>query len=303
MYRYRISGLHVSSQLELPGAIPEASQAEAADVTIRRATVPITLQGAATSDPSWEMAGEKFLLRVPRLARFLIARGQEIDVELEPDVRERDVTGVVLGTSFGVLLHQRGALVLHGAAVASDGRAIVICGVSGAGKSTLAAALCREGCLFAADDICLIGLNGQREPIVQSDGRQLKLWQESIAKLDLGERRGEAVVDTFEKYYVQPFDRIATPPKLSAIYVLRVAHPSLHAGIESLALPDAIRMLEYESYRPRLRAKIGSKPEMLRQAAAVLGHAKAFVLIRPRAFEHLEETVATLRRHWDALDR
>ena len=90
------------------------------------------------------MAGEKFLLRVPRLARFLIAHGREIDVELEPDAKQRDALGFVLGTSFGVLLHQRGAFVLHGAAVASDGRAIVICGESGAGKSTLAAALCQR---------------------------------------------------------------------------------------------------------------------------------------------------------------
>jgi hypothetical protein len=303
MYRYRIGGLHVSSQLELPGAIPEASRAEATDVTIRLATVPVTLEGAATSSPAWEIAGEKFLLRVPRLARFLIARGQKIDVKLEPDAKERDATGFLLGTSFGILLHQRGALVLHGAAVASGGRSIAICGVSGAGKSTLAAALCREGCSFVADDICVISLNGQREPIVQSDGRQLKLWQESIDKLDLSERRGEAVRDTFEKYFIQPFDRIAEPPKLSAIYVLRWAHSPLQASIESLALPDAIRMLEYEAYRPELRAKMGCQSEILAQAAAVFGHAKAFLLIRPGGFEHMEETVAILRKHWDALDR
>ena len=313
MYSYRISGLHVSSQFELPGAIPEASQTELADVTIRRTTVPstlegadpATLEGADTSGPTWQMAGEKFLLRVPRLARFLIAHGREIDVELEPDAKQRDAIGFVLGTSFGILLHQRGALVLHGAAVASDGRAIVICGESGAGKSTLAAALCREGCSFAADDICVISLNGQREPIVQSDGRQLKLWQESIVNLDLSTRRGEAVLDKFEKYYVQPFDRIAEPPKLSAIYVLRLARPRprKQAGIVSLALPDAIRMLEYEAYRPGLCAKIKSRPTMLAQAAALFGHAKVFLLIRPVGFEHLKDTVASVLEHWDALDR
>ena len=109
--------------------------------------------------------------------------------------------------------------------------------------------------------------------------------------------------DTFEKYYVQPFDRITESPKLSAIYVLREAHPPLQAGIESLALPDAIRLLEYQTYRPNLRAKMGSKPAMLAQAAAVFGHAKAFLLIRPRGFEHMEETVAILRQHWEALGR
>ena len=305
MYSYRISGLHVYSQLDLPGAIPEAAQPEVADITIRCAAVPATLEGAARSGPDWdwEMVGERLLLRVPRVARFLIARGQEIDVDLEPDAKERDAAGFVLGIAFGILLHQRGALVLHGAAVASDGHAIAICGESGAGKSTLAAALCKEGYSFVADDICVIGLNGQQEPIVQSDGRQLKLWQELIAQLDLSERCGEAVRDTFEKYYIQPFDRITEPPKLSAVYVLRAAHSPLEAGIESLALPDAIRLLEYQTYRPKLRAKIGSKPAMLAQAAAVFGHAKAFLLIRPRGFEHMGETVVTLRKHWEALGR
>ena len=312
MYSYRISGLHVSSQFELPGAIPEAVRTELADVTIRRRTVPATLEGAgpaalegADTGLTWQMAGEKFLLQVPRLARFLIAHGREIDVELEPDVNQRDAIGFVLGTSFGVLLHQRGALVLHGAAVASGGRAIVLCGESGAGKSTLAAALCREGCSFVADDICVISLSGQREPIVQSDGRQLKLWQESIVNLDLRTRRGDAVLDKFEKYYVRPFDIIAEPPKLSAIYLLRSARPRprKQAGILSVALPDAIRMLEYEAYRPGLCAKIKSKPTMLAQAAAVFGHAKVFLLIRPVGFEHLKDTVASVLEHWDTLDR
>jgi hypothetical protein len=303
IYSYRITGLHVSSELELPGAIPETLQAKTVDINIRRAPVPCTLEGASTSGPNWEIADRRFLLRVPGLARFLIAYGQDIAVELEPDANESDVTGWVLGTSFGLLLHQRGALALHGAAVASDGRAIAICGPSGIGKSTLAAALCRQGCSFATDDICVIGLNGEREPIVQSDGRQLKLWHESIAKLDLGERRGEAVRDTFDKYYIEPFDSIAEPPKLSAIYVLRETRPPMQPGIESLALPDAMRMLEYEAYRPGFRAKMGSKPDLLEQGAAVFSHAKAFLLIRPRGFEHLPETVETLRKHWDALDR
>jgi hypothetical protein len=301
MPEYRISGLTVASEFDLPGAVPICTSNERPDVAIHHATVPATLEGATTSSPTLEIAGEEFLFRVPRLARFLIARGQEITVQLEPNAKERDAARFVLGTAFGILLHQRGALALHGAAVASDGRAIAICGVSGVGKSTLAAALCREGCSFAADDICVIGLNGQREPIVQADGRQLKLWQESIANLDLNERRGEAVRDAFEKYYVQPFDRIAEPPKLSAIYVLREARPPLRAGIQSLALPDAMRMLENEVYRPGLYAKMGSNPERLAQAAAVFAHAKAFLLIRSRGFEHLHETVATLRKHWDAL--
>jgi hypothetical protein len=109
------------------------------------------------------------------------------------------------------------------------------------------------------------------------------------------------VRDSFEKYYIAPFGSAAEPPRLSVIYVLREARPPLKDGIESLALPDAVRTLDYEAYRPGLRAKIGHKPQMLAQAAAMLGHTKVFLLIRPRGFEYLPGTVAALRAHWDAL--
>jgi hypothetical protein len=87
------------------------------------------------------------------------------------------------------------------------------------------------------------------------------------------------------------------------ISVLREARPPLKEGIELLALPDAMRMLDYQAYRPGLRAKLGSKPQMLVQAAALFGHAKVFTLVRPRGFEHMQETIAILREHWDALGR
>jgi hypothetical protein len=289
--------------LELPGAIPGNTALGNESVSIRRGLVPDCLRGATTSGPTWEMVGETFLLRVPRVARFVIEAGRQITVAIEPGAKERDATGFILGPAFGILLHQRGALVLHGAAVASEGRAIAICGMSGEGKSTLAAALCRDGCSFAADDICVIGLDEQRRPVVLPDGRQLKLWSQSIEKLDLVALRGEAVRDTIEKYYIDAFDSTEASPRLSGIYVLREARPPLQAGIESLTLPDAMRILEYEAYRPRLRELIGQKPELLAQAAATLSHAKAFLLTRPRGFEHLPETVASLRAHWNSLDR
>jgi len=301
MPNYFISGLRVSSELELPGAIPDDTRTGKATVSIRRGLVPASLRGATESGPNWQILRDTFLLRFPRLARFAIKGGRRITVAIEPGARERDAIDF-LGVVFGILLHQRGALVLHGAAVAKDGRAIAICGTSGAGKSTLAAALCRDGCSFAADDICVIGLDEQRQPVVLPDGRQLKLWKDSIDQLELVARQGDAVRETLEKYYIDPFDSAAAPPRLSAIYVLREARPPLRTIIESLALPDAMRALEYEAYRPRLRAKIGRKSEMLAQAAATLGHAKAFRLTRPRGFEYLAETVASLRAHWNSLD-
>ena len=302
MHDYRICGLTVASELELPGAVYAFPSPVGAQVFIRRDTVPASIDGATASGPTWEMDSDTFLLRVPRLARFLIRSGRDIAVEVEAGAIEQDVTGFVLGSVFGILLHQRGALVLHGSAVARNGRAIAICGHSGAGKSTLAAALCREGFSFVTDDLCVVGLDDDRQPVVLPDGRRLKLWKQSIDNLDLSARREEAVRESFEKYYIQPFDTPDSPPRLSAVYILGEDRPPLKAGIEGLALPDAMRALDYEAYRPGLREKMGQKPEMLAHAAAILGHARIFRFVRPLGFDHMSQVLSDLRSHWDCLD-
>jgi hypothetical protein len=301
MYHYFISGLHVSSELELRGAILREPRGETDDVSIRRGSVPLALDGATATGPTWDLAGDIFLLRVPRLIRFRIEAGRDIVFETEPGFADCDAAGFVLGTAFGILLHQRGSLVLHGSAVAKDGRSIAICGYSGAGKSTLAAALCGDGCSFVADDICVVGLDGRQRPMILPDGRHLKLWKESIDHLGLAERRGRAVRESFAKYYVDPPDPHAQPSPLSAVYVLREARPSLKEGVERLSLPDAMRTLDHEAYRPRFRAKLQPRPQTMAHVAAVLSRAKVFRLVRPRGFEHLQDTVAAVLAHWDSL--
>lgn len=302
MYSYRVSGLTVVSEMELPGAIA-VEPGDGPDVTVRFGDVPQKLAEPSASGPTWEREGDTILLRVPRLARFLITGGASVIVALEQGAAARDASGFVLGSSLGILLHQRGALVLHGAAVARDGRAIVICGPSGAGKSTLAAALSRRGCSFVTDDICVIAMNADREPIVLPDGRQLKLWQNSISGLQLESRRGPVVRDAFEKYFVAPDVAVSDPPLLTAIYQLQDNRPPFEAGIEALALPDAMRLLEDEAYRPGLRRQLSSTEQMISQAAATLRCVTAFRLVRSLGFELLDATVDTLMLHWQELDR
>jgi hypothetical protein len=300
VHSYRISGLAVASQLELPGAIDAPADDDGPDITVRLQSVPETLAGGVAGGPTWEIEGERVLLRAPRVARFLIEGGRHIGVELEPGATARDASIFVLGVSFGILLHQRGAMVLHGAAVARDGRALAICGASGAGKSTLATALCREGFEFVADDICAVSLDDARRPVVWPDGRQLKLWREAIERLDVAARQGAAVRDGIEKYFIGAPATALAAPRLTAVYVLGEVRPPQPEGVEPLNLPDAMRALDLQAYRPEIRARIGSKPRNLAQSAALLSHARTFRFERPRGFEHMDRLVAALAAHWEA---
>jgi hypothetical protein len=206
LHCYRVAGLAVASEIELPGAIP-AQPAAAVAVTVRAAAVPATLPDAAKKGATWQIAGERLLFQVPDVARFLLTGGREILVEAAPGVEAGDVGIFLIGTVFGILLHQRGEIVLHASAVRVNGKAVLFGGSSGAGKSTLAAALAQRGFPLVADDLCAITLAAGAAPMVQPDGRHLKLWAQAIQNLDLAERRGAPVRNRLEKFFVEPRSR------------------------------------------------------------------------------------------------
>lgn len=72
---------------------------------------------------------------------------------------------------FRVALHARGHVFIHAAAVACDGRAILVPGRSFSGKSTLAAALVRAGAAYLSDEYAVLDEAG----LVHAFPRRLRL--------------------------------------------------------------------------------------------------------------------------------
>jgi hypothetical protein len=136
-----------------PGAVSEAGAGAADDLIVREQPVPRQLPAPQAGEASWEAAPGAFLVRGgPRAGRFLAEAGS---VTFERGPRCDDV---VLARCFTdrvlpAVLRQRGLLVLHANAVATDGGVIVIGGESGTGKSTTLAALLDRGCRMLSDDV------------------------------------------------------------------------------------------------------------------------------------------------------
>jgi hypothetical protein len=164
---------------------------------------PRAFSGASAAGPTWQIAGKQFLFHEPNVGRFLLKDGAEIVVAPESQANGEDVPVFLLGTVFGILLHQRGQIVLHASAVEVNGKAVLFCGSSGAGKSTLAAALAQRGYRLLTDDVA-ITLDLDATPIVHPDGRQLKLWAQAIEKLELAGSRRNPVRRSLKKFYVEP---------------------------------------------------------------------------------------------------
>jgi hypothetical protein len=297
LHCYRVAGLTVASEIELPGAIPAQHMAAPA-VTVRVAAVPADLSDAANKGTTWQIAGERFLFEVPDVARFLLTGGREILVEAAPGVDIGDVAIFLIGTVFGILLHQRGEIVLHASAVRVNDKAVLFCGSSGAGKSTLAAALAQRGFPLVADDLCAVTLAVGAAPMVQPDGRHLKLWAQAIHNLDLAERRGAPVRSKLEKFFVEPAVTLAEPLPLGAVYALREARPPHKAGIERPNVVDAALILRRGAYRPLMVNRMGQKADYFHAATAIANVAGIFHLARALNFAAMPDVIGWLEQHW-----
>lgn len=177
---YHAYGLRIASELALPELLPDPNQ-EPADVQIRLAGREV-LPPAADDGWTYRSASDA-LLSVAEVGRFQVRDGREMLVAADAQTPAEVVRLFLLGAVLGVLLHQRGLLVLHASAVAVAGRALVFVGDSGAGKSTLAAALQRRGHPVVADDVVALRTDQPGPPLVPPAFPQLKLWPDAVVAL------------------------------------------------------------------------------------------------------------------------
>jgi hypothetical protein len=301
VHSYRICGLSVASDIALPGIIPGAPKCEP-QVTIRRGAVPESLDNPRTVGPTWQIAGKQFLLSVPNVARFLLKDGDQIVFASDSKASVDDIPIFLIGTVFGILLHQREQIVLHASAVEVDGKAIVFCGASGAGKSTLAAALVQRGYRLVTDDVCAITLSDGSPPLIHSDGRQLKLWAEAIEKLGFEDMRTGPVRRSLEKFYIEAQDATTAALPVAAVYILSEARLPYRLGIERINVVDGTVLLHGSAYRPLLVTRLQQKEQYFFAAAHIANNSGVFLLRRPFDFAAMPDVISWLESHWRELE-
>lgn len=224
MFQYVAYGMTIRSTLELP-ELPAADEAVDPDVEIRTGTlepVPESVPGEGTrrivADP------DCCRLTYDTIGTFLVEAGERVTVDPDrDDVAPGEVPPKVVRRLFenemmGILLHQRGALVLHASAVAVDGRAAVFLGPRGAGKSTTAAAFHTRGHTTLEDDVVGIDVSGDR-PVVLPGVPQLRLKPEAIDALGVdGTTRPERDTGAVKRY--KQLEPTIDPVPLSTCYLL-----------------------------------------------------------------------------------
>lgn len=286
MVRYRFADLVLDSEIDLP--LRHAPVEAPATVTIRRGAVPERLDGALITSERWDFSPDSSLFRCGPGApmRVMVRQGREIVIE--GGVLVAQSRAFLVGTVMGILLHQRGEMVLHAASLEIGGGAVLVLGDSGAGKSVCAAALAAAGHALLSDDLCLVRHEGGKRFLAHSDARPLKVDAEAADALGL--RRLDYVEDG-EIYVEVP--QAKDPLPILALAVLDGFGP---ARLDRLALTRSLACLRRFVFRPEVPAYSDRESDYFRAAAALAQAVPVFAVTRPRGLGHLDETVALLRQ-------
>ena len=258
-YAYRLSGLKLTADLDLPGLIPWEGRVDApADIVIRLGQTPTQLEATDHVAPIFQTQGRnRYLLLLPGTGRMLVRDGCEVTVEPEPGADPTAIRAILTGPIQAVLWHQRGCLPLYGNAVVVDGQAIALVGPSAAGKSTLAASLSMKSHRPMADGLCVIDAPDARPVAVLPGMPHLQLWRDALDRLGIAADTLARILATKEKFLVERCGGFvdAPQPLVAVVVILRRISGAL--GIERLRGLAAVVALRENVYARRPARALG----------------------------------------------
>jgi len=280
--KYEAYGIIFDSDLEFA----ELSETVAGDSQVHLRLQNLSDDLDLRSETKW-FAGdsERFWFRITAVGEFLIQHGTEIIVQIAVDADLALVRLFAIGSAFSALMHQRGALVLHGAVLTDEKRAVLFTGDSGAGKSTMAAMLWNRGYKVVTEDVAVL---------FQHDGQWLvypgypfmRICPDVLAPLALDISPGELtkIFTHTEKYLLNLHDRFATAPVvLDEIVVLaktdqpEYRHQTFDGNI------DKFSIIANNTYRPHFIQSQGLIEQHFRQCASLVGQLSVRKIVRPIA--------------------
>jgi hypothetical protein len=299
IHHYRVFGLKVRSELELPELFADETDA-APDVTIELGSIPTV----TTDEDELNHVDGGLVLAIPQIGRYRIEAGKRITVEPEPGVPKRNVRLFLLGSAFGVLLHQRGLLPLHANAIEIDGQAVAFMGPSGAGKSTLAAWFHDRGFRVISDDVCVVSFALEGRPHASPGLPRLRLWAEA---LELMGRDSQGLSRSFlndedEKFDV-PVEAVSaarSEMSLAAVYLLDRGDEFSVVPLRGIEAADAVFA---NTYRGEYLAKTSGHRTHWESAVQLVRETPVFRAIRRWDPASLGEQCSHLLDHARGLPR
>lgn len=237
--------------MNFDGAVPGIPDARVQTVP----QLPSQLAGAIQVGPHSQARPGALLRVVNGTARFLVTHGNRVEVAPEAGVDPDDVNIYLAGGVRGALIHQRGELPLHAAALVPPRGdfAVAICGVSGMGKSTLAAELFHRGWSLLADDLTRVTADGD-ETLAWPGGGNIKLMRDAVERLGMQASTMRRVASVVDKVLLETTP-LVLPVRLGGVVSL---HRSPPFGVHFLQQGEGIALLSEQTFRAHYIAALGT---------------------------------------------
>ena len=232
--------------------------------------------------------------------------GSAISCRAIPEVTDRDLFSLFAEPVMRTVLVRRGLLSFHAAALARNGRAILIMADKGAGKSTLSWALQSQGWQLLADDLARVDfVEGQWS--VFSGHRQTKLTPAAACAFGhtaeampvrFDDPGPAACAALFDKRVIDSADAVADPlvavPLAALCFLTARDSSSADARIEPMPPSTTARhLLEHATPDP-LGSALAFPPELQQAVGGLATQVKAVALTLPDRFDRLDDAAAAL---------
>jgi len=295
---YRAYGLNISSEIAFP-ELPEADGPR--DAVIRRGPVSDWSGDAVISyGQRFRAAGARAWIRdesIPFVAS--IENGGRIDVSAPEGVPAgEDVRLYLLGSCAGMLLYQRGLVVLHGNTIETPGGAALFCGHIGAGKSTLTMALLRRGYRLIADDVC--GVSFQRTPAMAVPGfPRLKLWRQTLDMFGEPADSLPPIRTGTEKFHYPVANFCPEARPLRFVYVLNPAGSQV--ALDEVAGARRLAVLTEHLYKVRFRDAARNWPGLAQKVMRLADEVRVVTVSRPPQGNSVDELASRVEHDFKGL--
>lgn len=294
VYKYRIFGISIISEIELPDF--QICEFETTDVSISFGKVPNSLPKVEAKGLLYEAAPSDFLFVLDKVGKFRAQHGKSITIEPSKNASSDEIRLFLLGSVMGAIIHQRGLLPLHGSSVTYQSNSYIIVGDSASGKSSLAAGLWAKGLTAHSDDISVVTKENDGHFLVQPGVPYFKLWGDVLEYFGI-EKDLRKVRPQLEKYILstQSVEQIEPIYLRSIIYLVGTNNKGY--SIDKIEGSAKFELLLKNTYRSQFIEGLGKTKDQFRNISSLAYSTDVFKVGRPLSPLAINDLVAFVEKN------
>tara|TARA_R110002167_G_scaffold81834_10_gene223694 strand:+ start:2018 stop:2941 length:924 start_codon:yes stop_codon:yes gene_type:complete len=290
-FRYYICGLTLEAPFKFEG-LPVSILPPDAVVRFGECHPPskhqITFQGVCCT-----VAPECVYFDLEGITTLMVLGGKEIVIGGGAYQNTDALQAFILGACLGVLLIQRGQLVLHASVVEKNGVTVAFAGAGGAGKSTLVSLLVEHGFRVLADNIAVIESEGHSPPQIIPSSPQVHLWAAALEKLNFQTPYLKQIRSEVSKFSLSLDEGqfLSVPTELNTICILCPWNKA-ESRFETIVGPERLLNLVNVSFRMKIVKGLGLEQLHFQQIAKLAQHANIVKLFYAHDWNLNQELIA-----------